>query len=80
MNRCTTAITLISILSLLILVACGGNGTAEIESGDAKSRESANEHTGESSESSERDTGSDEREDAQESGDTKSQESGGEHS
>ena len=69
-----------SILSLLVLVACGVNGTAEFSSGDAKSQESGGEHTGESSEFSEPDTGSDEREDSQESSDAKSQESGGEHS
>ena len=79
MTRCTTAITLMSILSLLILVACGVNGTAEVESGDAKSQDSGGEHTGESSESSEPDTGSDEREDPQESGEHSEESESGEH-
>ena len=67
MNRGITSLTIIVILSLLILTACGGNGTAELESG-------------ESSESREHEGRTKEREDAQESGKAESRESGGEHS
>ena len=80
MNRCITALTIIGILSLLVLAACGGNGTAEVESGDAESRESGGEHSSENSASSEDEGRTEERGDAQESGDAQSRESGGEHS
>ena len=71
MNRLTTSLTIIGILSLLILAACGENDTVEVESETTESRESSGEHSGE---------GSQEGEGARESGSAESAESGGEHS